>query len=56
MTIRRAMIFYLVCVLIAVAVAWLLAYFVAWWVGMVLMTIIVADHMRYTLKRIRKGG
>lgn len=55
MTIRRAIIFYLVSVLVAVAAAWFLAYFVAWWVGMVLLTVVIADHIRYTVKRIKQN-
>lgn len=56
MTVRKALIFYLAAVGVAVIAAWALAYFVAWWVGMVLMTAVVLDHMRYTAKRIRRGG
>ena len=55
LTIRKAIIFYLVAVTLAVIVAWLAAYLVAWWVGMVMMTIIVADHTRYVIKKIRQN-
>ena len=55
MTVRKALIFYIAAVLVAVAVAWLLAYFVAWWAGMALLTLVVADHIRYTVKKIRRG-
>jgi len=56
MTIRKALIFYIAAVVIAIIAAWLLAYFAAWWVGMALMTVVVADHIRYTAKKIRRGG
>jgi len=56
MTIRKALIFYGVSLLVALLVAWALAYFVAWWDGMVLMTVIVLDHARHEFKIIRRGG
>jgi len=55
MTIRRAISFYTLATVFAVVFAWVLSFFVAWYVGMVIMTLVVLDHMRYTRKVIRRA-
>ena len=54
MTLKRAVPFYLAVVIIAIIASWLLAYFVAWWAGMGILTIVLLDHMRYTVKQMLK--
>jgi hypothetical protein len=51
---KHAIALYLAMVLIAILASWLLAYFVAWWAGMGVLTVILADHMRYTVKQLLK--
>jgi hypothetical protein len=56
MKVKTALAIYLGGIFVIVTLAWLLAYFVAWWAGMALMCVVLADHVRYTVKEIFRRG
>jgi len=54
-TIRRALLFYLSTIALAIGVAWLIGYVIAWWAGMAVLTVLVLEHAWRVVKRIRQN-
>lgn len=55
MTIRKALIFYLSMVALAIGVAWAFAYYSEWWIGMILLTMLVFEHVWRYVKVITRN-
>lgn len=51
---RRALLYYLVTVSLTIVVVWGIALFVSWGVGLALMTLLVLEHARATVRWIRR--
>lgn len=54
MTIRRALIFYLGIITIAIVGAWALAFLYDWQAGMILLTVVLLEHAWRWVKIIRR--
>jgi hypothetical protein len=54
-TIRKALIFYLSMVALAIGVAWAFAYYSEWWIGMILLTMLVFEHVWRYVKVITRN-